>query len=116
MKIIWFAWVALIIFLAGCTLPGGGKLSSEHGYGGSIKIDDFEADAFPTILPTGTEQLGYKKTETEEMNMFSTFSNDDVRATGPTADLWVEVERIKALTILCLAAPAAKECGRAPLP
>jgi len=111
---------ALILgtFVVGCTLPGGGKFSSEHGYciQGQIGKDSFKGSGCPTIVPDGANPMGSRKsilpdgTLTEE-NMFSTIMRSDgTSATGPAADIVAETGRLEQLLLICAVAPLSKAC------
>ncbi len=108
-------WLAAALALAGCSASGG-FVGSPHGMCGSIQYDDLTADACPTIVPEGGKEMGYRKNAAGDIeNMYSTYSDGSVRATGPAADILAEAVRFEKRMLFCAVAPDAQDCGGAPL-
>ncbi len=113
MKIILLT-AALVV--AGCTLPGGAKFSSDHGYCIQGQLgDNFSGSGCPTIAPEGSIPLGSRTRGTDGQvlaeDMFSTVTlADGSKATGPAALLLVETARLQALLLICAIQPESSAC------
>ncbi len=111
MKIIF----ALVFLLAGCSFGGSEFVGSVHGYCGTASNDDGKLVGCPTIdgdgkpmgsrtrLPDGTVIL-------EEM--YSTYTDGNVSATGNAANKLAEAEWFEKLGFLCAIAKDAGPCTR----
>ena len=109
-------YAATAFVLVGCTLPGGAKFSSEHGYcvQGKFSQDTFVGSGCPTIVPDGASPMGSRATNSDGVvteDMFSTITGaDGSSATGPAALIVAETHRLTQLLMICAVAPESNAC------
>ncbi len=113
MRIILFV---AVLSISACTLPGGAKFSSDHGYCIQGQLgDSFQGSGCPTIAPEGSLPLGSRTRAADGQvlaeDMFSTVTlADGSKATGPAAVLLVETSRLQALLLICAIQPKSGAC------
>ena len=110
---------ARTFLMAGCALLPGGDfaLESKHGYCGSATIKNTKVSGCPTIDGNG-KPMGSRTHRPDgsvlSEDMFSTYTDGSVIATGPAALALAEAKRLEKKALLCAISPEA--CGREPPP